>query len=456
MQTTNKKALVLLTISLLTIFTFTPFSVATSGTQVGGIVNADTVWAKGNSPYSLTSPVIVGYGAKLTIEAGTVIDLNGYNLQVNGILYARGSNTQNIAFNSVGGGMVSFTASSSSWNENTQTGSIIEGSVLNGVYIQVHTTSPKISNNTIYPSADINSGITVDMESGAPLIVGNYLNGTIECLDGASPTIMGNYIRNGGIMGQGFSMAAPVIINNTIIGGSSLMLAGSGIYADGCGYYVANNTIAGCITALALDEGNNIVEGNLIINYTNAIFISGSSTTGIIRHNTICNNAIGISISNYDYPSANIIYNNMINNTKYNFKSLNVTYNWWGTTNQTAIGALLSSSTVYLPFLTSPDATAPAVPDSLNQIIVPTNSPSPAISPSPSPSAAVSQPLSVQPTATPNSATEKPSATPYQASEAIPELTVLIAAGFIALSLFTATVVFYRRSRGQLGKPAIV
>jgi Predicted solute binding protein len=467
MRKINKKALVILTISLLTIFIFVPFSSAGSGTQVGGIINADTVWTKSNSPYSLTSPVIVGYGATLKIEAGTVIDLNGYNVQVNGILNARGSSTNNIVFTSSGGGAVVFSGSSTSYSDQTQTGCIIENSQLTGVYVYVSSGAPKISHNTmIAPNVDsVKMAFEID-SAGAPLIFGNTITGSIECLNGAHPTIIGNSIR-GGVRSQGFDLSQPVIINNTIVGGAGDAAYATGISAYGNNFYIANNTISGCYTGIGLDEGTNTIEGNLIFNNTNGIMISQDEyAIANIRHNTICNNTQGIGIgyeSNVEHVT--IIYNNLVGNAGYKLTGANVTYNWWGTTNQTEIGAAVSGAAVYAPFLNAPDATAPAIPDSPIQTVQPTvtpsptNTPSATTSPSPAPSATTNSVQTVQqtatPTAIPNSATEKPVMTPYQASEAIPEFTIFVALGFIALSVFAATLVYYRRVRAQLKKQPI-
>jgi hypothetical protein len=295
--------------------------------------------------------------------------------------------------------------------------------------------------------------------AGAPLIFGNNINGSIECLNGAHPTIMGNFI-NGGIRSQGFDLSQPIIINNTICGGIGDPAYSNGIAAYGNNFYIANNTIYGCYSAIGLSEGTNTVEGNLICNNTNGIVVSQNQyATANIRHNTICNNTIGLAIYvDSNQPQVSIMYNNFVGNGGYKFQGANVTYNWWGTTNQTAISTQLTSTTVYLPFLTAPDATAPAASGGQGQINTPTDTPAPTISPSPSTysSASPSQTQTAQPTAIPNGATEKPTATPYQASEAIPEFTILFAAGFIAVSLFTATVVYYKRMRGQLKKPTIV
>lgn len=458
MQTTNKKALVLLTITLLTVFTFIPFCSAANGTQVGGMINTDTLWTKVMGPYSLTSPVIVGYGATLQIEQGAVINLNGYNLQVNGILNARGWSGDKITFTSSSGCAIIFSGSSTSYDEAGQTGCIIENAQINGVYVYVSSGAPKISGCTmIAPNVDsVKMAFEID-SAGAPIIVGNTINGSIECLNGAHPTIMDNTI-NGGIRSQGFDLSQPIIINNTIYGGMGYTGYSSGINACGNNFYIAHNTISGCLNAIVLNQGTNTIEYNLIYNNTNGIVISQDQyASANIRHNTVCNNTLGLAIYyDTDLQQVSIMYNNLVGNGGYEFRGANVTYNWWGTTNETAIGLALVTTTVYVPFLNAPDTTAPKLPDQQNQITSPTDSPTPTTNPTTSAYTNVNQDPTAQPPVTPNNPTQEPTATPYQASKAIPEFTLLIAAGFIALSLFTATLVFYRRFRGQLKKPAIV
>jgi hypothetical protein len=460
MQTTNKKALVLLTISLLTIITFIPFSSATTGKQVGGIINTDTEWTKAEGPYSLVSPVIVGYGVTLHVEEVAVINLNGYNLQVNGILNARGRSGDKISFTSSSGCAIIFSGSSTSYYEPGQTGCIIENSQLNGVYVFVSSGAPKICGNTmIAPDVDsVRMAVEVD-SAGAPIIVGNTINGSIECLNGAHPTIMGNTI-NGGVRAQGFDLSAPVIINNTLYGGVGEPGYSNGIRACGNNFYISNNTIHGCFSAICLNGGTNTVEGNLIYNNTNGIVISQDRyATASIRHNTIYNNTQGIIIdSETDLHKVSIMYNNLVGNGGYKLQGANVTYNWWGTIDQAAIGNMLSSLTAYLPILTSPDQTAPAAQSSSGQTDLPTDTQTLTTSPSTAAYTASNQDQTGKPTATAtaDTATEKPALTPYQASEAIPEFTLFIAAGFIALSLFTVTAVYYRRIKGQFRKPPVV
>ncbi len=113
-----------------TLFFSMLFSVCSFGSWVQAstvinsvIITSDTTWTKQGSPYSLNGPVAVDANVTLTIEAGTVINLNRTYIQVRGTLNARGTETDRIIFNN---GFVAFTAQSAGWNEQTSTGSIIQ------------------------------------------------------------------------------------------------------------------------------------------------------------------------------------------------------------------------------------------------------------------------------------------------------------------------------------------
>ena len=68
--------------------------------EVGGPISTDTTWAVADSPFQLTSSVLVAEGITLTIEAGSVINVAsaGIGFQVNGTLIARGTSEQKIVF----------------------------------------------------------------------------------------------------------------------------------------------------------------------------------------------------------------------------------------------------------------------------------------------------------------------------------------------------------------------
>ena len=63
---------------------------------VGGILSSDTTWTRNQSPIRLTSTLVVPAGITLTIESGVYVDLYQYQLEVNGVLNARGTSDQPI------------------------------------------------------------------------------------------------------------------------------------------------------------------------------------------------------------------------------------------------------------------------------------------------------------------------------------------------------------------------
>ena len=92
--------------------------------------------------------------------------------------------------------------------------------------------------------------------------------------------------------------------------------------------------------------------------------------------NTISGNSIGIYLSELGYDATPTIQNNNLqNNTDYNFyldasNNVDVSNNWWGTTNTTTISQSIydfnddfNLGTVrFQPILTSPNSNAPAPP----------------------------------------------------------------------------------------------
>jgi hypothetical protein len=413
-----------------------PFALAQNGTNVGGLINVDTTWTQTNSPYYLTSPVIVSSGTTLTVEAGTIINLSGYNLQVNGILCARGISNVAIVFVSSGNGNIVFTASSQSWSEQNGKGCIIENSILHSVSISTSSVSPKISNCTITPSYNADDGNTITVTSGSPIITGNTLSGDIETVNDASPTIINNHII-GGILGSGFLTSTPVIENNTIEQGITLSYyLGTGILASGSNTYIADNTIFGCKTAINLYDGTTTIERNLIIGNNIGILFTGpmSPVSATIQHNTIINNTVGLNTLG-KYGPVSITNNNIIKNYQYSL-SINMASNWWGTTDQQTIAQIISNQVTFVPFLTAPDPTAPTVPNYISfPMPTPTSSPTPnptpkstatpspiptttpILSPTPTPKTSPTPIVTPSPTLSPSSnPNTNPTPTPYQNS----------------------------------------
>ena len=66
-------------------------------TFVGGTITADTIWDLSGSPYIIVDNIVVAGGVSLTIEPGVEVKFDGpFNIQVNGILNAIGTETSRI------------------------------------------------------------------------------------------------------------------------------------------------------------------------------------------------------------------------------------------------------------------------------------------------------------------------------------------------------------------------
>jgi parallel beta-helix repeat protein len=366
-----------------------------ASTNVTGIITSDTTWTKANSPYILTGPMAVGKGVTLTIEQGVSVNLGGYYIEVNGTLFARGGSVDKIHFN---GGRIEFRGPSTSWNEQTGSGSIIENAILNSTGININTVyvyngqvyyehvSPKVSNNIINGWIDVNSG--------SPVISNNNITGdgsfTLIQIAKGSPTV-----SNNNITGNGNSLVIDVGQSSAVISNNAIKGVGVGDYGIGGtgNAYISGNILYGF--KVGISGSGSTIERNLIINNTNGISM-GRDENLIIRNNTIANNSIGIYLRS---SSSTMIYNNIQNNSNYNIyldwyatSDVNATYNWWGTTDTAAIDKKIYDyndnfnlgKVDYIPFLTA--ANPQAMPDPNAPLPTPSTAPSTSPNTSPSPS----------------------------------------------------------------------
>ena len=83
---------------------FLVVSVSHAQTDVGGVIDTDTTWALADSPFTVTSSVLVNAGVTLTIEAGVTVNINdNLGFLINGTLIAQGTAGQKITFQSSSG-----------------------------------------------------------------------------------------------------------------------------------------------------------------------------------------------------------------------------------------------------------------------------------------------------------------------------------------------------------------
>jgi parallel beta-helix repeat protein len=244
--------------------------------------------------------------------------------------------------------------------------------------------SPLISNNTIncqvrvirgrptFSYNTIDGGIHADSASGASEILNNVIrvrgNSYAVYVRGVSATITGNTITGDGAQSGGVNVG--------------------GIYE----YVVSDNTITNCRVAVSATTSNKVkIERNTITNnqdgiyvnlyrssqttstsYTSTIInnvITDNTETGLylehsssstVRNNIIANNKIGIEAIDAGEVKRNDIYNNSQFNLKVGSGDIDVSYNYWGTTDTTAIDQTIydqkydfTAGTVnYMPILT--------------------------------------------------------------------------------------------------------
>jgi hypothetical protein len=284
-------------------------------------------------------------GATLTIEAGATVNIpQSASLQIEGTLTAKGTPTDNIVLN--GGGNLMFMTSSTSWNQQSSSGSIIENAAINYVSITI-LSSPKINNNTIYKCF-------TSLNGGSPLITSNTIFGSINSNESSQSPVISNNNIEGSIIIYGGS---PIITQNLIRGisidgqstcSSIVLVATYGPRNRLYNAVITDNTIMDGLDGISsLAEGGTIMN-NLITNCSRDALALGTmpetSLYAVVENNTLANSGTGIHIFNYNGvapPPPVITQNNIENNSEnvYSYCSMSIPaiHNWWGTTDELTI-----------------------------------------------------------------------------------------------------------------------
>ena len=330
----------------------TPYS-----TDVGGPIDTNTVWTLAGSPYIVLTPVLVMEGVTLTIEPGVTVRFTSHKaLQIDGELLAVGTGdspitfTSNIAPATPGDwDYIVFTDTSVDAaydiDGNYESGSIIKYAVIeyaggssvsdNGA-LRLDGAAPFITYTTIRNSATAgirgfnNPGIlkmthnTVMDNSGVGISVTNSYSGYTEI----SYSAINNNINStgypsdgGGIFVQG---SGTVISNNTIRNNVALwdgagLVAVSGSTATINNNFVEGNSIYICQQcwdrhSVCVDGFNpSIISGNVIINNATGGILSAHGGHGDILNNIISyNNGIGLQVG---WAERTITHNIISDNT---------------------------------------------------------------------------------------------------------------------------------------------
>ena len=387
-----------------------------AATEVTGIISSDVTWTTANSPYTLTGNVLVNNGVTLTIQPDVTINLGNYYILVNGTLVAKGTINSPIRFN---GGSITFSGFSVGWNEQTGSGCLVENAFFSSTSVSSES-AIKISKSSL--DAGITGGgstiseniIKGDVSGG--LVSGNTITGEVSGVTVSNNiitgSVSGNVVSKNTITGGVVARGNCIISENTITGG--IEGTGNGIlvaseYVISGGYptiednLIANTDIGINIGVLIRDwfsanipqiHRNLIMKNSVGIKFTiNEQNPYGDRKPTSIQDNTISQNEIGIKIVG-SFEHCTVQNNNIQDNSDYNLylegtsNNVDVTYNWWGTTNEQAISQSIydfeddfNLGTVnFVPFLTEPNPEAPEAS------YVPTTTPSPTSTPSVSPS----------------------------------------------------------------------
>jgi hypothetical protein len=317
----------------------------------------------------------------LTVEAGATVNLNGYELRVNGTLFAFGTITEQIRFSN---GVITFTEYSAGWDEQTGSGSIFEFTVFEAVdlvnsgHVRVND-NHHLENDVVWTTANspyslvgqliIGDGCTLTIEAGVtvnfnqytmlvygsvmavgstsnPIIFsdGSLLFGTyrqpwdesagpssrieyavlshVELLNYKPLTIANTVFEDGIVQGHTFTLLNNEISSETHIGGTSVLegnTMGSLFITQG-NVEVINNTIGNmdCTVGSPVITGNNIYGiGSLILSEKDTEINYFVADSPVISNNWVTG---GIYL---DCTSA-VVTNNTIFPRTYS-----ISWTWW-------------------------------------------------------------------------------------------------------------------------------
>ncbi len=426
-----------------TLYVDTHWTIADSPVTFNG-----TVMVSNNVTLTIDPGVTVNLGVYRLFVSGTLVAVGSVDNEITFTAIAIYNYTISVS------APISFGPTSTAWNDATNSGSIIQNANLNQIELQMSNASPKIdsctfsfqvsyiapisisggsptiSDNTItYNVQGSSSGINVNsvvVYFGNPLVTNN----NFECnyysspsndikVSAGSPTISNNVFagaysssNNNGI---NVNSGTPVISNNQFEGKSYLNAI---VDTSSSPFIISNNLFSNCLSGITAQAGSILtVVNNSFLEGTDGIYIAPESsvtvTDNLINHNsrfgiigggninsnTITNNQVGI----HNPPSGIITNNNIVGNTLNSIDSttanVDAENNWWGTTDTQTINQTIYDSKVdsklgtvsFVPFLTQPSSSAPAIPDT-TPIITPM--PTPLATPQPTETVTITTPTS--------------------------------------------------------------
>jgi hypothetical protein len=191
--------------------------IALGPTVVSGLIETDTTWYSGASPYILESDVIVKDKALLTIEPGTEIKSKGGALIVEGRISAQGDNDRIIRFDSISEDKLwpGITFASVKDRENKMAFVLLRNAQ---TAVNCQSSSPIIEMSEFTQNQE---AINIQGSFSKPLVRKNtfYKNRgvAVSVSDGAAPRILENFIQDNDNAGLVVQSAPAEIAQNTIM-----------------------------------------------------------------------------------------------------------------------------------------------------------------------------------------------------------------------------------------------
>jgi hypothetical protein len=212
--------------------------IAPGPTPVSGVIEKNTIWYSGASPYILESDVVIKDKALLNIEPGTEIRSKGGGLIVEGRISAQGDNDRIIRFDSIEDGKLwpGITFASVKDRENKL------------AFIRVRNAQTAVNCEASSPVIEMseftqnNNAINIQGAFSKPLIRKNNLHQNkgvaVSVSDGAAPRILENAINDNDKTGVMAQFSAAEIAQNTITRNK-----GNGIAVKGSESIIRQNNI---------------------------------------------------------------------------------------------------------------------------------------------------------------------------------------------------------------------
>jgi hypothetical protein len=328
---------------------------------VSGLITSDSTWSLSDSPIQLAGPTAVMAGVTLTIEPGVTVNFGNYYLQVNGTLHASGTSDNKIVLTT---DATAQTPLQQIQFMNTSSDCIVKNAVLNQISIVARDCSPQIANNVFnnpFWMAVLSTG-------GSASVSGNVIQGqTTEGISvSGSSTVTDNLLN---LTRGDNSPTAIVAHGNAYVGNNKILNFYNGITVDGQ-VTVKGNVIVQCsnigvwCTSAYVNVQDNYIANNNI----------GISAGGNIQENTLINNEIAIQTQSI---TTTITNNNIFGSSQHSVvltsaQNLDVTNNWWGTTDTQAINQTIwdfkndfnLGTANFFNYLTAPNPQAPTSADS--------------------------------------------------------------------------------------------